>query len=81
MVTFDSIGNNPAIVYTTVQLFPTCKDINHGPIIVLDVGEGGVGGCIKEGILDTELVGKVKIKKVGTTCVLTGGSIWAKDCI
>jgi hypothetical protein len=80
MVTFHPICNSSSIVYSAVKLFGARKYVDHGPIIIFDIGESGVGWRIKKGIFDAKFVGEVEGEKVGSTCVASGGTMRAKDC-
>jgi hypothetical protein len=55
MVTFYSICNSAAIMYSAVKLFGSCKYVNHGPITIFDIGESGVGWRIKKRFLTQSL--------------------------
>ena len=52
MVAFDSICDSMTVVHSAVKFFGACKDIDHCFIAVLDIGEGRVVGCVKEGIFN-----------------------------
>ena len=61
MITFDSLRGCAAVAHTAVKIFCTCKNVYHCLVVVLDVGEGGMVGCIEKGILDSEFVGEIKV--------------------
>ena len=79
MVAFNSLCNRRAVAYLTVEIFWTCKYINHCLITIFDIGEGSVVRCIKEGIFNVEFVGEIEGEEVGTTCVATLQAIRTKN--
>ena len=61
--------------------FPgTHKDVEHFLITVINVGEGGVVGCIEERIFNTKFMRKEEVEEIGATCVLSLGSVWTEYC-
>jgi hypothetical protein len=58
-----------AVAYPTVEIFGTCKYINHCLVAIFDIGEGSLVRCIKEGIFNAKFVGEIEGEEVGTMCV------------
>ena len=53
MVAFDSICDNAAVADSTVELFCTCEDVDHGAIVGVYVGVDTVGERFKERVFST----------------------------
>jgi hypothetical protein len=53
MVALNSIKYYLAITYTAMELFAACEDVNHGFIVVVNVGEGCVSRRCEEGVLNS----------------------------
>ncbi len=79
MIAFDSICDNEADADSTVELFRTCEDVDHGAIVGAYVGVSTVGQCFKERVFYSMFVGKIESQKVRATNIATGGSMWAED--
>jgi len=78
MIAFNPSCNHAAMTYSAVKSFCTRKDIYHCLIAVFHVGEGGMFGCVKEGVFNPELVRKVEGEEVGAACVASGRTMWPK---
>ena len=52
MIALNSIKYYTAVTYTAMKLFAACKDVEHGFIVVVDVGEGCVSSRCEEGVLN-----------------------------
>ncbi len=59
MVPLNSIKYDSTVTDSAMKLFAACKYVNHGTIIVLYVGKGCVSGCSKEGVFNSQFVGKI----------------------
>jgi hypothetical protein len=79
VIAFDSICDNEADADSTVELFRTCEDVDHGAIVGAYVGVSTVGQCFKERVFYSMFVGKIESQKVRATNIATGGSMWAED--
>jgi hypothetical protein len=42
-----------AVAYSAVEAFCACKYVNHCLVSIIDISEGGVNWCIKEGVFNS----------------------------
>ncbi len=81
MITVDATINCAAVAYSAVTLFCTCKYINHCLVTIFGIGEGVMGWCIKEGILNTEFMREVEGEEIGSTRFAARGAMRTKNCL
>ena len=61
-----------------MERFCTSEYVYHCFVIVFDIGEGGMIGCIEKSILYSKFVRKVKIEEIGAACVAYGRAMRSK---